>query len=57
MMVSTVMKENIYLIGASLQFRGLVHYCHGKNHGAEQANMVLEKKLKVLHLDLQAAGD
>ena len=30
-------------------FRGLVHY----RHGSMQADMVLEKELRVLHLDLQ----
>ena len=44
-------KEN-HLTGADLQFRGLVHY----HHGSIQADMVLEKELSVLHLDLQAAG-
>lgn len=33
-----------YLIGAN----GLAHY----PHGGKQADMVLEKKLRVLHLDL-----
>ena len=40
-----------YLSGAGL------HYCHGGKHGGMQADMVLEKDLRVLHLDLQAAGD
>ena len=35
--------------------RGLVHYCHGEKHGSVQADMVLEKELRVLHLDPQAA--
>ena len=33
-------------------FRGLICY----RHGNMQANMVLEKELKVLHVDLQATG-
>ena len=37
-------------------FRYLVHYHHGRKHGGMQADMVQEKKLRVLHLDLQAAG-
>ena len=41
-----------HLIGAGLQFKGLVHYYHG----GMQVDMVLEKELRVLHLDLQAAG-
>ena len=42
------------LVGAGLQFRGLVHYHHGRNHGSVQADMALEKELRVLHLNLQA---
>ena len=45
-----------HLTGAGLQFRGLVHYHHGRKHGSVQADMVLEKELRVLHLDRQAAG-
>ena len=45
-----------HLIGAAYSFRGLVHYCHGRKHGGVQADMVLEKELRVLHLDLKAAG-
>ena len=33
----------------------LVHYFDGRKHGDKQADMVLEKELKVLHLDWQAA--
>ena len=46
-----------YLIGA-YSFRGLVHYYHGGKHDSVQADMVLEMKLRVLHLDLKTAeGD
>jgi hypothetical protein len=31
-------------------FRGLDHYHHGGNHGSIQADMVLEKNLRVLFL-------
>jgi hypothetical protein len=31
-------------------FRGLVHYHHGRKHGSVQADMVLEKELRVLYL-------
>jgi hypothetical protein len=44
------------LNGAHLQFRGSVHYQHGRKHGSRQADMVLEKRLRVLHLDQQAVG-
>ena len=36
-------------------FRGSVYYHHGRKHGSMQADMVLEKELRVLHLDLKAA--
>jgi hypothetical protein len=38
-------------------FRGIVYYHHGRKHGSMQADMVLEKELRVLHLDLQTAED
>jgi hypothetical protein len=46
-----------HLIGASLQFRSLVHSHHGEKHGCAQTDMVLQKELRVLHLDPWAAGD
>ena len=39
-----------------LQFRGLVHCHHRGKDGGMQADMVLEKELRVLHPDLQTAG-
>ena len=42
-----------HLIGAGLQFRGLVHYHHDRKHGSVQAGMVLEKELRVLYLVLK----
>ena len=45
-----------HLIGAGLQFRGLVHYHHDRKHGSVQAGMVLEKELRGQPLDLQVAG-
>jgi hypothetical protein len=41
-----------HFIGAALQFRGWVHYHHGGKYGSMQADMLLEKELRVLHLDL-----
>jgi hypothetical protein len=38
-------------------FRCLVYYHHGGKHGSIQPDMVLEKDLRVLHLDPQANGD
>ena len=42
--------------GLAHDFIGLVHYHHGRKHGSMQADTVLEKELKILHLDPQAAG-
>ena len=45
-----------HLIGAGLQFGGSVHFHHGGKHDGMQADMVLEKELRVQHLDRQAVG-
>jgi hypothetical protein len=45
-----------YEIGAGLySFRGSVHYHHGRKYGSLQADVVLEKELRDLHLYLKAA--
>ena len=44
-----------HLISAGLEFRSLVHCHHSGKHGGMQADMVLKKELRVVHLDLQAA--
>jgi len=49
---ATLIKENTPL-ELAYSFRGSVHY-HGGKHGGVQADMVLEKELRVLHLDLKA---
>jgi hypothetical protein len=41
-------------LGLAYRFRGSVHYHHGRKHGSIQADMVLEKELRVLHLVLKA---
>ena len=46
-----------HFAGAGLQFGGLVHCRHGRKHGSLQVDMVLEKELRVLHLDPKAAGE
>jgi hypothetical protein len=44
-------------LGLAYRFRALDHY-HGGKHGNVQADTVLEKELRILHLDQQAAeGD
>jgi hypothetical protein len=56
MTMATLIKENISV--GTYNFRSLVHYHHGRKHGSKQADVVLEKELRVLHLDLQAVdGD
>jgi hypothetical protein len=54
MTMTTLIMENI-LLAQAYRFRGSVHYHHGGKHGGMPADMVLEKELRVLHLDLQAA--
>jgi hypothetical protein len=51
MIMATLIKENIYL-GLAYRFRDLVNYPHCGKHDGMQANMVLEKEPRVLHLDL-----
>ena len=50
--MATHINKNISL-GLAYSFRGLVHY----RHGSMQADMVLEKELRVPHVDLQAANE
>jgi hypothetical protein len=45
-----------HFIGAGIQVKGLVHYCHGGKHGEAQADTMLEKEMRVLHPDPKAAG-
>jgi hypothetical protein len=43
MTTATLIKENISLGLAYLQFRGLIHYHHGRKHGGMQTDMMLGK--------------
>ena len=49
-------KEKNLSSGLASSFRGLVHYSRGRKRDGAQADMVLEKELRVQHLDPQAAG-
>ena len=49
MTIATLKKENIEL-GLASRFRGLVHCQHGRKHGSMQADMVLNKELRVLDI-------
>jgi hypothetical protein len=42
-------------LGLAYNFIDLDHYHHGGKHDSLQADMVLEKELRVLHLDPKAA--
>ena len=47
-----------HLLGMAYTYRSLVHYRHGEKHESIQADIVLEKELRVLYFDSQAAeGD
>jgi hypothetical protein len=35
-------------------FKDSVHFHHGRKHGSIQADLVLKKELRVLHLDVKA---
>lgn len=52
--MANVIKENIYL-GLAYSFRGLIRYHHGEKHDGMQADILLKKEPRVLHLDPQAA--
>jgi hypothetical protein len=52
----TLIKGNISL-GLAYSCRGLVHYCPDRKYGSMQAGKVLEKELRVLHLDPKVAED
>jgi hypothetical protein len=50
MTTEILIKENISL-GLAYSFRGSVHYHHGGKHGSMQADIVLQRQLRILHLD------
>jgi hypothetical protein len=56
MAMATLVKDGISL-RLAYSFRGLVHYHQGRKHGSVQADMVLEKNLRVLHRYLKAAAE
>lgn len=43
-------------MGLAHPLRSFVHFSHGREHGDKQADMVLKKWPRLLHLDPQAAG-
>jgi hypothetical protein len=51
----TTTEATLISLGLAYSFRDSVHYHHGKKHNSIQADMVLEKELRVLHLDPKAA--
>ena len=52
--MTTFIKEK-HLLGLVYSFRGLVYYHHSRKHGSVPTDMVLEKELRVLHLDPMTA--
>lgn len=54
MVTVTFLKENIPL-ELAYSFRGLVHCHQGRKHGGMQTVMLMEKEMRVLHLESQAA--
>ena len=52
MTTAALIDENISL---AFSFRGLAYCRHVEKHGDMQKDMVLERDVRVLHLDLQAA--
>ena len=55
MTMATLTQKNIHL-GLAFGLSSYIHYHHGEKLGGRQLDMMLEKKLSVLHLDHQAAG-
>ena len=51
-MTTAILIKKKHLIDVAYSFKGLVYY----HHAGIQADMVLEKELKVLYVDLQATG-
>ena len=47
--------EGRHLIGTNLQFQMLSPLYHGGKHDIIQADLVLEKEMRVLHVDWKAA--
>ena len=52
---TSIIKATVYL-RLPYRFRGLVHYYHSRKNSSIQADMVLEKELRVLHLYLKATS-
>lgn len=50
-------REESISLGLAHSHRGLVPYHRGKEYGGTQADIGLEKELRLLHLVLQVAGE
>jgi hypothetical protein len=53
-MTKVTLTKAILQFGLTHSFSGKVHYHHGGNLGITEIDLVPEKKLIVLHLDLKA---
>ena len=56
-MTMATLIETAFKNSLAYSLRGLVHNHHGRKHSSMRADMVLEKELRVLHLDPQAAEE
>lgn len=56
MTIATLINENI-LLGLAYSLKGLVYFHYGRKDGSMLVGMVLEKEVRVLHLDLQVAEE
>lgn len=52
--MATLIKGSISL-RSIYRFRGLAQFCHDRKHGGIDADKVLKKEPRVLHLDQQTA--
>lgn len=49
-------KRKVFSRGWLTVFRASAHYLHGRERSSRQADVILEKQLRVLHTDPEAAG-
>lgn len=56
MTMAIPIKESIQL-GLAYSFKELIYHRHGRKCDDMHVDMIVAKKMKVLHLDLQATGE
>ena len=55
-MTTTALVKGDISLRLAYNFKGLVHYHYGGKYGVTQADIVLEKEMRVLYPDRQATG-